>query len=1004
MSLQIKWRDGLGNQTEEYLDIDPGNSAGKVEETLSSPFNGGLDRQLEFSVATPTGQSTTLTVNQEGCRQAYVTSDGQRYVTSENQVYGLLKDPCPCPCVPAAENIPASYIILNQNLSDPAQMISGNVNGQAIRWIRCNSHRVVGKSDGNGNMFVCRLNDSNSNYYSDGNPADLTGAQGDVFMRLPRFYYHAEETETDIWKIGFSPRKEADDWKEWDGNDLIGVYKAYSDGTKLYSRSDVMPITNVPHSDFKTRAEATGTGYSLVKWKHHSILAFLFYAVYGNTNSQAICGAGTDETRKITGQTNSLGMTDTVAGGNGDSGSINFWGLENWWGDLYEFVGNVSANNLIWTITEDDDSTRNVQACDSNGFISKVSIGENLDIVPVSVNATDSTGFCDRYFSKSANSLILMRSYAISDVMGGMTYVDALYNASYINPSLGSRLAFRGNITEIEDSDVFVNTEATDFKVSYITLNQNLTDPTQMISGDVNGEAIQWIRDNSHRVLGKKRPDGVMAVCQLDDTNSNDYADGAAADLTGWEGDVFMMLPEFWYHAEETSPDIWKIGFSNTEIAGWKHWDGKDLIGVYKAYSDGTKLYSRSGVSPTTNVSQSDFKARAVATGTGYSLVKFKHHSMLAFLFYAMQGNTDCQAICGSGTNDYPKVTGQTNILGMTDTVAEGNGDSGSINFWGLENWWGDLSEWVDNVSINNHVWTITDDDASTRDVQGGSVSGWISKVYVEENLDMVPIAAGASDPTGFCDYYFQYSGNGHVWIRSNFGSNTNGGVAYASIMPPSIEGSNVGSRLAFRGEIVKYETSSEYKKVVLPANGVYILDTDNNLFTSGEWDTANNDNAVGVAVITDNCKFVISKTQGGTMTWGEYGTPISGIVTTTDVNTAKNDYAGKGNTDKILVQLGVSNAPAANYCISTSGLFPDGRQGYLGSLGEWKEAYNNKSGIDACMSLIGGTTIAATDYYHWTSTQHSSFGAWFLDWSDGFVDYDGKDDNGWVRAFAPLY
>lgn len=96
MSLQIKWRDGLGNQVEEVLDIDPGNASGQVEETLSSVLNKGLDRQLELKVATPTGQQDTIVVNQEGCRQAYVTSDGMRYVTSDGQVYGVLKDPAPC--------------------------------------------------------------------------------------------------------------------------------------------------------------------------------------------------------------------------------------------------------------------------------------------------------------------------------------------------------------------------------------------------------------------------------------------------------------------------------------------------------------------------------------------------------------------------------------------------------------------------------------------------------------------------------------------------------------------------------------------------------------------------------------------------------------------------------------------------------------------------------------------------------------------------------------------
>lgn len=53
-------------------------------------------------------------------------------------------------------------------------------------------------------------------------------------------------------------------------------------------------------------------------------MAVLYYAYYGNTNCQATVGFGTGSYTKNTGATNTLGMRDTVAGGNGDSNSINF--------------------------------------------------------------------------------------------------------------------------------------------------------------------------------------------------------------------------------------------------------------------------------------------------------------------------------------------------------------------------------------------------------------------------------------------------------------------------------------------------------------------------------------------------------------------------------------------------------------------------------------------------------------------------------------------------------
>ena len=458
MSLQIKWRDGLGNQVEEVLDIDPGNASGKVEETLSSVLNKGLDRQLEFKVATPTGQQDTIVVNQEGCRQAYVTSNGQRYVTSDNQVYGVLKDPVPCDECNNEGGV--SYIILNQNLTDPSEMISGAVNGEAIQWIRNNSHRVLAKKTGEGVVAVCRLDDSNSNYFHDGTSADLTGAQGDVFMRLPKFWYHAEETSPDIWKIGFSNHQK-DGWKEWDGKDLICVYKAYSYNSQLYSISGVLPTDSISQDRFKLLASARGTGYSLVKFKHHSIMAFLFYAMYGNTNCQDICGSGTNNSNKYTGQTDLLGMTDTEAGGNGDSGSINFWGLENWWGDTYEWVDNVSVSSSgVWTITEDDGSTRDVQAGTSEGWISKVSVGENLDMVPIDCDATNLTGFCDYHNGPLENALVLARSYYGSFAYGGVACANAYDAASHFSISFGSRLAFRGTINEIESSTEFMAIQA----------------------------------------------------------------------------------------------------------------------------------------------------------------------------------------------------------------------------------------------------------------------------------------------------------------------------------------------------------------------------------------------------------------------------------------------------------------------------------------------------------------------------------------------------------------
>lgn len=184
--------------------------------------------------------------------------------------------------------------------------------------------------------------------------------------------------------------------------------------------------------------------------------------------------------------------------------------------------------------------------------------------------------------------------------------------------------------------------------------------------------------------------------------------------------------------------------------------------------------------------------------------------------------------------------------------------------------------------------------------------------------------------------------------------------------------------------------------------DGVYIQSIDGKFYTYDEWNLPN-EQANGVAIISSlhpNGGFIIAKVDsGGTKTWGTYSKTINDIMTTTDSSTSKTDYAGDSNTTQIISQDG-SSAQAANYCNGYT--FPNGKKGYLGAMGELWLAYNNKSAVDSCMSKIGGTPIN-TSYYHWSSTQLSSYYAWALYWDGGYVNSYDKDVDRYVRAFAAL-
>ena len=550
-------------------------------------------------------------------------------------------------------------------------------------------------------------------------------------------------------------------------------------------------------------------------------------------------------------------------------------------------------------------------------------------------------------------------------------------------------------------------------KVNVITINQAISDPYSMVGGDVNGDVIQWIRSNSHRVLAKKTGDGKITYCRLDDGNSNLYHDGSAAKLNGTEGDVFVKLPTFYYYG--TEGDNVEITFSNKPFDGCVEWDTNILIGAYEAVVKNKKTYSISGMQSTSDVSQANFKKYAQARGTGYQLVDWQMHCVLGCLYYAMYGNTNCQVTIGEGTGAYDKVCGQTNTLGMTDTQASTNGNEQSINFWGLENWWGNKYEYIQEDNIGGNIPTYDPVTKGSRNVAVPTYIGYCpKKMKFGKYLDLIAMSndpMNGGDSVGYCDfqYWDEYS-TGRVLERSCYSSDSYGGVAYATAMyDASSTYSDYGSRLAFRGECTEETDVTTFKKmpIIGKTNGVFIQDIDGKLWTSKEWNQGKS-RANGVAVLSSshpNGGFVIAPTQvdySEGRKWSKDGAQdsVSGVTTTTNPSVAIKDYKGIRNSSAIVSKYGAGTDYAAGWCNNYT--FKNGKKGYLGSCGEWQKAYNNKAEIDACMSLIGGTAIDTIDYY-WTSSQCNSTTAWLLRWADEYVRNYDKGNYYNVCAFSEL-
>lgn len=128
---------------------------------------------------------------------------------------------------------------------------------------------------------------------------------------------------------------------------------------------------------------------------------------------------------------------------------------------------------------------------------------------------------------------------------------------------------------------------------------------------------------------------------------------------------------------------------------------------------------------------------------------------------------------------------------------------------------------------------------------------------------------------------------------------------------------------------------------------GIYACYEDGSLKSYAEADT----NALGVAVITSDCAFGISKdaTIQKQPTLNRNGLPIY-----SNKQDAVLDFDGEHNTKRIFCSSGNTNR--SEYYTFNKGNY----RGYIGSAGEWQTYFDNREEVDAMMTKIGGNPIVS--------------------------------------------
>ena len=158
---------------------------------------------------------------------------------------------------------------------------------------------------------------------------------------------------------------------------------------------------------------------------------------------------------------------------------------------------------------------------------------------------------------------------------------------------------------------------------------------------------------------------------------------------------------------------------------------------------------------------------------------------------------------------------------------------------------------------------------------------------------------------------------------------------------------------------------------------GAGILHVNGQIYSASDWSYSSSD-AVGVVVSDGDHAFVIHPDREELLVWSDIPYDI-GVGFVKDRNEMIQDMDGIGHTQAILDALDfgyISSAPAAVFCSET--IFANGESGYLPSSGEIYMMANYISGVNSCLSKIGGKKFGSKSSYS-TSTQVSYSHMWIF-------------------------
>lgn len=356
--------------------------------------------------------------------------------------------------------------------------------------------RCVLNADGSVKYY---LDPNSSNYKEDGTLADLTGADGNVMVEVPKTYVRYEYNTTGgagtdtvhRWEISLTPDTGFDVHWAFDRGGAIRskryypAYQGYVNGGKLISRSGVYPTTNVTLPTFRGYSKAnsvtnpstgeTPNGYwSNIDFALYELITLLCVIEYGTMNIQSALGQGRTALTGgtlvggsligVTGLSNGYGNRTanyTYAGSaddaNADLSFMSYRGCENFFGNVWRITDGVifkgtTNNKTMWYSTNPASYNNDATGYTNSGIVTASAVGygrklrnTNKGFIITDVTGGNSNaGTTDYYYTSTTDNTMALvgGDFAVGLVAGPLALYVAYAAASYATGTLGCGVSF----------------------------------------------------------------------------------------------------------------------------------------------------------------------------------------------------------------------------------------------------------------------------------------------------------------------------------------------------------------------------------------------------------------------------------------------------------------------------------------------------------------------------------------------------------------------------------